>query len=158
MNLDEAQKQKVAQWIREGLKLSEIQRRLEAELGVKMTYMEVRFLVDDLKLVPKDAEPAKPLDVGLNPGASPGGPPPLADKPEAPKPTGGVAVKVDHLAKPGALVSGAVTFSDGQSAEWYLDQMGRLGLAPSQTGYKPSPADLQSFQMALERELSKMGF
>ena len=58
MNLDEAQKQHGAGWIREGLKLSDIQKRLESELGVKLTYMEVRFLVDDLKLVPKDIEPA----------------------------------------------------------------------------------------------------
>ena len=38
-----------------------------------------------------------------------------------------------------------------------MDQMGRLGLAPKQQGYKPSPADLQSFQQGLEVELSKLG-
>ena len=58
MNLDEAQRQQVAKWISEGAKLSEIQKRL-LELGVKLTYMEVRFLVDDLKLTPKDPEPPK---------------------------------------------------------------------------------------------------
>src|SRR6185295_14602857 len=54
MNLDEAQRKKVAGWIADGLKLSEIQTRLAAELGVRLTYMDVRFLVDDLKLTPKD--------------------------------------------------------------------------------------------------------
>jgi len=49
MNLDESQRKKVAEWIKQGLKLAEIQNRLVAELGVKMTYMEVRLLVDDLK-------------------------------------------------------------------------------------------------------------
>ena len=58
MNLDETQRQTVAKWISEGAKLSEIQKRL-LELGVKLTYMEVRFLVDDLKLTPKDPEPPK---------------------------------------------------------------------------------------------------
>jgi hypothetical protein len=73
-------------------------------------------------------------------------------------PGGKVSVAVDTVARPGALVSGSVSFSDGQSALWHLDQMGRLGLAPKQPGYKPSAADVQSFQQALEAELSKIGF
>jgi hypothetical protein len=55
-------------------------------------------------------------------------------------------------------VSGKVTFSDGNSAAWHLDQMGRLGLSPQQAGYRPPAADLQQFQAALEQELAKMGF
>ena len=58
---------------------------------------------------------------------------------------------------PGAMVSGKVTFSDGVKAAWHLDQAGRLGLAPTQPGYRPSAADLQEFQMALEQQLAKMG-
>ena len=60
--------------------------------------------------------------------------------------------------RPGAVVSGKVTFSDGQNAEWYLDQMGRLGVVPAQQGYKPAAADVQQFQAALQSELAKMGF
>ena len=60
MNLDEAQRQKVAEWIAQGLKLADIQNRLISEFHVTMTYMEVRMLVDDLKLTPKDPEPVKP--------------------------------------------------------------------------------------------------
>ena len=60
MNLDEAQRKKVAEWIAQGLKLSEIQNRLGSDLGVTMTYMDVRLLVDDLKLTPKDIELPKP--------------------------------------------------------------------------------------------------
>jgi len=59
MNLDESQRQKVAAWIADGAKLSEIQTRLMSEFNLKLTYMEVRFLVDDLKLTPKDPEPPK---------------------------------------------------------------------------------------------------
>ena len=54
MNLDDAQKQRVSQWIEEGLKLSEIQDKLAAEEGIKLTYMEVRFLIDDLGVKLKD--------------------------------------------------------------------------------------------------------
>src|SRR5436309_2122976 len=49
MNLDHSQRAKVSQWIAEGLKLSDIQNRLATEFGLRMTYMDVRFLVDDLK-------------------------------------------------------------------------------------------------------------
>ena len=54
MNLDETQRQRVSAWILQGAKLSEIQNRLLSEFSIKMTYMEVRLLVDDLKLTPKD--------------------------------------------------------------------------------------------------------
>ena len=163
MNLDEAQRKTVAAWIAEGLKLSEIQTRMASELGLRLTYMDVRFLVDDLKLTPKDTDPPKPASATLGaPAASPAGAPPRqSGSPAAPaEPSaapGKVAISVDQLARPGAVVSGKVTFSDGNKAEWYFDQGGRLGLAPQQTGYRPAPADLQQFQMALESELAKMG-
>lgn len=150
MTLNEDQRKQVAAWIAEGLKLSDIQNRLTSELGVKLTYMEVRLLVDDLKLTPKDAEPPpKPVDLK---------PAPVSAPPETKAAPGGVSVSVAEIARPGALVSGQVTFSDGQQAEWYLDQTGRLGVIPKQQGYKPAAADVQQFQMALEREMAKLGF
>lgn len=158
MNLNEAQQKTVTAWVAEGLKLSEIQNRLASELGVRLTYMEVRLLVDDLKLKLKDPEPPKPAVVQPSPLAV--GTPPPAEAPVPVPATGAsnVSVTVDQLARPGALVSGKVTFSDGMNADWYLDQTGRLGLVPQQQGYKPSVADVQQFQMALEGEMAKMGF
>ncbi len=168
MNLDESQRKTVAEWIKQGLKLSEIQNRLASELGARMTYMEVRFLVDDLKLTPKDVEQPKPVASPLTAGGKPApgnarGTPPSAKagsaKPADPASAPGkVSVSVDQLAKPGAVVSGKVTFSDGNQADWYLDQAGRLGLVAQQPGYRPPAADVQDFQAALEAELSKMGF
>jgi len=157
MTLDEAQRKQVAAWIADGAKLSEIQTRLASELGLKFTYMEVRLLVDDLKLIPKDPEPPKvvaPPPEAAKPVAEKTAPPPA---PAASAP-GGVSVTVDQLARPGAIVSGKVAFSDGQQADWYLDQSGRLAVAPKQLGYKPSAADVQQFQAALEKEISRMGF
>jgi hypothetical protein len=161
MTLDETQRKKVAGWIADGLKLSEIQNRLASELGVRMTYMDVRLLVDDLKLTPKDIDPPKPP----TPVAAPAGAPPQKSAgglklDDAPAPEGsvsGVSVSVDQLARPGAVVSGKVTFSDGKKAEWYIDQTGRLGLVPQEAGYRPPAGDVQQFQIALEAELSKMG-
>ena len=48
-----------------------------------------------------------------------------------------------------------MNFSDGQVADWYLDQMGRLGVVPKQQGYKPSAADVQAFQIALQQEVAE---
>jgi hypothetical protein len=171
MNLDEAQRKAVAGWIKEGLKLSDIQNRMASELGLRLTYMEVRLLVDDLRLVPKDVERPKPVASTLNTSPTPTpagagraaaggqtGTPKTNPPAPAAAPPGSVSVSVDQIARPGAVVSGQVTFSDGQKAGWYIDQTGRLGLAPQQTGYRPSAADLQQFQMALEGELSRMGF
>jgi hypothetical protein len=163
MNLDETQRKKVAEWIAQGLKLSEIQNRISSELGTRMTYMDVRLLVDDLKLTPKDVEPPK---ASISPLASPASGPapspdkrqPAADQQGTPPKGGGVSVSVDQIARPGAVVSGKVTFSDGNNADWYFDQTGRLGLVPQQPGYRPPPADLQQFQAALDGELSRMGF
>ena len=165
MNLNDAQRQTVTQWVADGLKLSEIQNRLAAELGVRLTYMEARLLVDDLKLTLKDPDPPKPAEpspapVAPSPAAPMTAPAPLAP-PAAPAPPlagGNVSVTVDQITRPGALVSGKVTFSDGVTAHWYLDQPGRLGVVPKQAGYKPSAPDVQQFQMALEREMAKLGF
>ena len=139
----------MAAWIEEGLKLAEIQKRLETEMGLRVTYLEVRLLVDDLKLKPKDpAPPPKPVPA---PGEIP------APEAATAGPPGRVSVTVDQLARPGALVSGKVTFSDGKSADWVLDQSGRLGLVPGEKGYKPPAADVQEFQIALQQELQKLG-
>jgi hypothetical protein len=117
----------------------------------------VRFLVDDLKLTPKDPEPPKvaaPVAEAAKPAETKSALPP-AGPPGKP---GGVSVTVDQLARPGAIVSGKVAFSDGQQAEWYLDQTGRLGVVPKQQGYKPTAADVQQFQAALQSEMARMGF
>ena len=143
------------------MKLSEFQKRLEKDFGLKGTYMEVRLLVDDLRVQLKDPEPPKapapapeatpaptaaavPMG-GAAPGAAPDGL------------VGGVSITVDTVTRPGTLTSGTVKFSDGQSAQWYLDQMGRFGMVPPVRGYRPSQEDLQEFQMLLDRELQKLG-
>jgi hypothetical protein len=178
MNLTEAQRASVAKWIADGLKLSDIQNRLDKELGLRLTYMEVRFLMDDLKLQPKDQErpvvapspvaakpaiPAAPLaPVPAPPGQS-DGPDPFDEVMDGGEPPisgagGNVAVTVDQITRPGALASGKVTFTDGKKAEWYLDQTGRLGLAPEEPGYRPPAADVSMFQLQLQAALSRAGF
>jgi len=153
MNLTDEQRQRVTAWIHQGAKLSEVQARLQSEFSIKLTYMETRFLVDDLKLTPKDPEPKMPPPIVEPKKAAEEKKAPL----DAPK-AGGVSVSVDQIARPGAVVSGKVTFSDGQKADWYLDQAGRLGVVPAKQGYKPSAPDVQEFQIALQQEVAKLGY
>lgn len=165
MNLDEAQRSAVSKWIEQGLKLSEIQNKLATEFGLRLTYMDVRFLIDDLKLKVKDTEPPKPLPtVAASPQAPAAAPEqaaaplePLAEEDELPAGTR-VSVSVDQIARAGALVSGKVKFSDGKSADWYLDQYGRLGLAAADKGYRPPEQDLMDFQAELQNQLAKLGY
>lgn len=153
MELNEEQKNKVAEWIAEGLSLSEIQDRMGTQWNVRMTYMEARMLIGDLQLLLKDpVVPAPEQPAGEE----------TAEAQEATdvagNQTGTVSVTTDTIARPGAMISGRVTFSDGQTGMWHLDQFGRFNLIPPVPGYKPSEEDVQKIQPLLDRELSKAGF
>ncbi len=176
MALTDQQKEQVARWVNEGLSISDVQQRLSKELGVSMTYMDVRFLIDDLDLsLQEKAAPAPqkpftppPIQGGVDsrspadePAPFPGAP---ADDDTAEDlvpedaPAGTVSVSLDKIVRPGAMISGSVTFSDGVSAQWQIDQMGRLGIIPGTKGYKPSQADIQEFQVALNDLLQRHGY
>ena len=57
MTLTPEQKQAVSEWVAAGDNLSAIQKKLSEQFKVSMTYMDVRFLVDDLNLALKDPAP-----------------------------------------------------------------------------------------------------
>lgn len=162
MQLNDEQKQKVAAWIADGMKLSDIQNKLGDEFGLRLTYMDTRLLVDDLKLMPKDPPAPEPKVEAAPTPATPAepAPSPLAPDAATPPPAAGgkVSLSVDTLARPGTIVSGSVTFSDGKKAAWYLDQTGRLGVVPEVQGYRPPAGDVEEFQASLDRELAKMGY
>jgi hypothetical protein len=177
MELSQQQREAVSQWIAAGESLAVVQRRLREEFSLSMTYMEVRFLVDDLGLelkTPEKPKPAPTADTALaaspqaDPLATPGAEPPaaaddefaadLADELAKPDAPGAVKVDVDRIMRPGTVVSGSVTFSDGKSATWALDQMGRLMLDAGKAGYKPSQADIAAFQQELSAQLQRHGY
>jgi hypothetical protein len=80
------------------------------------------------------------------------------DFPAEPAGAGSLSVDLDRIVRPGFMVSGSVTFSDGVSGKWALDQMGRLMLETPQKGYQPSPTDVQAFQRELQAQLARQGF
>lgn len=179
MKLSPEQKEAVSSWVAAGDNLSLVQKKLAEQFKVSMTYMDVRFLVDDLGLELKNAAPKAdvsdlskaqaarpaapagpaPADAAdeLPPGDRPADdlPPEAAGEALAP---GGISLEVDRIMRPGTVVSGSVTFSDGVSGKWALDQMGRLMLETPQKGYKPSPADVQAFQQELQAQLQRQGY
>jgi len=165
MNFTPEQKAKLATWLSAGTSLSDIQKLISSEMGIGMTYMELRFLIDDLDLEVTDNKPeAEEVEEGAE--AESAEPTPVeeadAELDEAPVAgMGSVSITVDTLQRPGAMVSGDVTFSDGQTLGWQLDQMGRLGLIPNSDtpdGYQPPEEDIPAFQSELQRQLQSKGF
>ena len=192
--LTEEQKADVAKWFAAGASLDEIQKRMKAEFGVHMTYLDLRLMVADLPQ-PVETEPAAP-DGSAHEGLAHDGPAhddptrddpahegPAREVPAPPRrgasssgtpnsnvasssgpasddgtpPASDLTVEVDALTIPGTFASGAVTFSDGTKAKWYLDQQGRLGLDDVPPGYRPSPGDAALFQARLVEALRARG-
>ncbi len=196
MTLSPEQKQAVSTWVAAGDSLADVQRKLSEQFQISLTYIDVRFLVDDLGLELKSrssaksgadadlagAPPAPPekkaglfdrLKKAVGAGEDETGSEAEADFPAADEPAlaadGGdeqgavpadshLKIEIDRLVRPGAVVSGSVTFSDGVVAKWALDQYGRLVLDAGRKGYQPSAADVQAFQRELSQQLQRHGY
>lgn len=141
-NLTPEQINSLKQRAAEGATMSDLQRHLKEDFGISITYMDTRFLILDLgiELIEESKTEEK-----------------KEEKP-APVPTGEVTVTMDTLTLPGALVSGKVNFSDGETAIWMLDQNGRPGLDPDTPGYRPSQEDVMEFQVQLRALIQKSGY
>jgi len=176
MDLSEQQKQVIREWVASGASLSDVQRNLKTEFKVAMTYIDVRLLVLDLGAAVKDKPEANPIRTAPPPQPRHEEAGPMVDLDEemptesdavplddgTPEEQEGVGTAVtltmDSLVVPGAMVSGTVTFSDGTKARWLIDQQGRFGIDPETPGYRPSPTDMQDFQMQLRVELQRKGY
>lgn len=144
-DLSEEQIEAIRSWVEGGAQMAEVQRRLKEDFGLNATYMDTRFLSLDLDLkfqVDEEEEDAKAASVIGEGEASP----PEGGEGGA---SGEVTATLDQVARPGAMVSGTVTFSDGVKGLWLIDEMGRPSIDPDQPGYQPSEADLMSFQEKL---------
>jgi len=162
VDLTEEQQQAVAGWVTEGLSLAQVQSSLAEQFNISLTYQDVHFLLDDLDLTPQNTpkEPA-PVDVLTEDSLVASTPSKSTDEENdlgSPAAEAGLKVEVDQVVRPGYVISGNVTFSDGVKAQWYIDQMGRMGLNPAQEGYQPSASDIQQFQQQLQTHLQKQGF
>jgi hypothetical protein len=172
MTLTPEQKKSVSEWVAAGDNLYTVQKKLADQFKVSMTYMDVRFLVDDLNLELKDPAPkADASDVSKGAQAKPAAPEQkgFLDKakeklglakgeevdPDELAPAGGVSVTVDKVSlHPGAMASGTVSFPDGVTGKWIVDLQGRPGITEvSKPGYRPSPVDAQAFMQEMSQAL-----
>jgi hypothetical protein len=188
MTLSPEQQAAVASWVAAGDSLSVLQRKLREQFAVSMTYMDLRFLIDDLNLRLVDPAPRRDASDVTKPAAapSPARPAVTPDDASAAEPAGdaadpdfdedapvdeelpedlppgatSVTVDVDKVTlHPGALASGTVTFGDGVTGKWIVDNYGRPGFTEvSKPGYRPSAADAQAFMQELSIQLHKRGF
>lgn len=124
----------------QGGTLSDLQRHLKEEESLSITYMDTRFLVLDLGIELQEEKKDAQKDQVIGPEA--------ATK-EEPQATGGVSVSMDTITLPGAMISGKVTFRDGETAIWMIDQSGRPGIDPDTPGYRPTQEDIAEFQIQL---------
>lgn len=142
----------VRQWASYGVDLNGIQKKLAAECGVHMTYMEVRFLLLD-----NNIEIARPQEkTAPEPAPAPASAPAPAPAPAQAAPSAAVkpTVTLDDLQLPGTLISGKCSFPSGTQGSWQIDQMGRFGW--SQLSGTPTPVELQAFELELRAILSRM--
>lgn len=161
--------------LNEGMSLSDVQKFLERECGLRMTYFDLRMLAADLQVDWEKQDRPKAdtsIDVSKAPVQRPQPPPPqpqegAADddvQPEeggdgqatpAPAPADGhSAIVLDETPIPGAAVSGTVTFPSGASGRWVLTRDGRFGLEPDEGSAQPTEDDYAVFQQDLQRKLA----
>lgn len=157
----------IAQKVPEGYSLSKIQDMLK-EQGVHITFMELRLLASEIEEqvwkqtekedAPQPAEepaadmlpPEETMDADAGPDEDAAPVPPAAPQTDAPAaPRGKTVVELSKIARPGAAASGTVTFGSGVTAEWIIDQMGRLGL--DKASGQPDQQDIREFQMELQK-------
>ena len=175
MKLTEDQITTIKSWIESGDDLGKIQNQINESFDINLTYLETRFLLSDLKIElneDEEEEEEEPVDETLaeiqdsdninenteepEQQETPSGDPEKEETDEGAQPTN-INVSVDSITQPQCVISGKVTFSDGQLASWWFDQMGQLGLNPDQEGYTPSREDVAVFQVELRKVLAEQG-
>lgn len=164
MELTKEQQEKVKGWAAEGASLSEIQSRISGEFGIRLSYMDTRFLVIDLnaaikdKEEPRKQEPKKQEPMGKTDEADETEGDEAIETEPLGKAEGGVSVALSNLARPGFALTGTVVFSDGVNAGWGITNDGRISFEPQKEGYRPSHEDMKAFQLKLRELISAQGY
>lgn len=158
----------VAEKLHEGIKLTDIQTLLVEELDCKMTFLELRLLAAELEDVdwaqfdsqekaasapsPAPAENTPmpmPSEAASNTEADTAKTESTAEAENPSAAAGTTTVELSRLTRPGALAHGTVNFASGATAEWLVDELGRLGL--DKVSGQPTENDLVEFQNELRK-------
>lgn len=146
MKLSESQIEIIRTKVEEGAQLNDIQKLIQSEFQENITFMETRFLLSDLGVTIKS--PDEPVKEDTSPEGED-----IPEHSEEPVGAGRVNVSVAQVTRPGAIINGTVTWSDGMTSSWAVDQMGRLALDSQDKEYQPSPEDIEQFQLQLREQM-----
>ncbi len=139
---DNNRNQLIINRIAEGVSLSDIQKELQSELNLTLTYMDLRLLIADLENLEWKKEVAAPKEEKVTSEAT--------DAPEQ------VVVSISKIVRPNCSLNGSVSFPSGITGEWYVDQRGGLGL-DCKDDLKPNEEELMAFQQELQRQVTENG-
>ena len=154
----------IAQELEKGTSLSDIQNLVNEKFSQRMTYMDIRILASSLdvdwRALDPNAKPETPKEEAADaPADGETDDAEAADaSAEADAESGDssdTVVEISPIARPGMMFSGNVRFASGSTADWYVDNMGRLGVE-NLVGDKPSQSDVEKFQIELDKALRKM--
>ena len=144
----------VATLLNKGISLSDIQKQLQSEHAVRMTFLDLRLIASEIESVDwskqksdmnakkaeeKAKEEKKKKETNL-------------EDVEEDIDGGKTVIEVSKLTRPGSVANGSVKFASGAKADWVLDQYGRLGLDKPEG--ERTPEDLKEFQTQLQKLLS----
>ena len=138
----------MASRIAEGISLSDIQNEVNEKFQLSMTYMDIRILAAGLDIDWQAKAAAKAEEEKKEEETAPEEAAP--EEPAASPSDGKTVVEISKLMRPGTALSGSVKFASGSTADWYIDQTGRLGLE-NLVGDQPTQDDIQQFQVELEK-------
>jgi len=160
----------IAEELKKGTSLSDIQNMVNEKFSQKMTYMDIRIMASALdvdwraldpaanKVSAAAAEEAGKVEESNSEEESGSVDEDIAPDCETASEAGNAAstvVEVSPIARPGMMFSGSVKFASGSTADWYVDSMGRLGVE-NLVGEKPDKNDIEQFQIELDKAVRKM--
>ena len=139
MKLEPQQEEKVRAWAAEGASLSDIQTRLADEFGIRISYLDTRFLLIDLKVdlaekpekKPAAAAAADPLAAAQDAGFGASGAPEGSAAPDPYDPTSGYPAGYDDPAGPEDMPAGPEETPDGAGAPGGDSGAGDSAAAPA---------------------------
>jgi hypothetical protein len=129
----------IAEQLNNGVALNDIQKIIVEKFKKKMTFLELRLLASELEGVEWKKQDPEPVVE--------------EKKPETETTQGKTIVEMSKLTRPGIMASGSVTFASGVTAEWLIDQTGRLGL--NNASGQPTEDDIKEFQVEIQKVISR---
>lgn len=130
----------IAEQLNNGIALNDIQKLIVEKFEKKMTFLELRLLASELEGVEWKKQDPEPSVVEEK-------------KTEKEITQGKTIVEMSKLTRPGIIASGSVTFASGVTAEWLIDQTGRLGL--NNASGQPTEDDIKEFQVEIQKVISR---